>query len=248
MNFNWQEFEKEKITVCCETKEETLDFIYRCKERGYKIDENFILNKDYEEMINYPFSKLTAPSYYIEYFSYSNEFQRVMNYSLGNYKTIVKWRISKPYRIYELEEGKTYIKKREEYKSNPELYKVKGNELLYYNDAKERWEECLITYNTIKNEIFIVFEENQKEINWYKVAKGTKVQVKNKKEDKWENAYFLKPLMYEKEIMGEKEIVYMTTFYTGDKFTSKKIGDIFEIWNYCRIHPSVTIPNEWYKD
>ena len=247
MNFNWQEFEKEKITVCCETKEETLDFIYRCKERGYKIDEGFTLHEDCEIIKNYSIPKL-VPLYHIRYFSYSINFQRVMEHRLDYDKAVVTWRISKPYRIYELEEGKTYIKKREEYNSNPELYKVKGNELLYYNDAEERWEECLITYNAIKNETFIVFEENQKEINWYKVAKGTKVQVKNKKEDKWKNAYFLNPLMYEKEIMGEKELVYMTTFYTGDKFTSKKIGDIFEIWNYCRIHPSVTIPNEWYKD
>lgn len=40
MNFNWKEFEEGRILVHCNTEEETLDFLNKCRERGYQIHIN----------------------------------------------------------------------------------------------------------------------------------------------------------------------------------------------------------------
>ena len=246
MNFNWNEFEKGKITVCCRAEEETLDFLNSCEERGYEIDENITICDDeyYERTKNYLFPRLIPP-YSPKYFNYSVELQRVI-YSLDDNK-LIDWEFLEPYRIYELEEGKTYITKRERFNSNPKLYKVKGNELLYYNTVREKWEEYLIiTYNTIKNEIFIEFKE--REINWYKVPRGTKVQVRDKEEDKWENRYLVFANNY--DVIKGVEIThsFVVSKCLDDNFTGLIMEDGVKDYKYCKIHSSVTIPNEWYKD
>jgi len=70
----------------------------------------------------------------------------------------------------------------------------------------------------------------EKIISWNKVPRGTKVQVKNLMDEEWKEAYF--------------EETYDGCFY----FYKAKINDNIDLYKYCKIHPSVEIPEEWcYK-
>lgn len=82
----------------------------------------------------------------------------------------------------------------------------------------------------------------KKEIDWSKIPKWTKVQVKDYPKAKWHNAYFCEY----KEI--ESNFNYRVTKY--DEFVSEDLKEddlVRTRYRCCRIHPSVTIPEEWYK-
>ncbi len=76
--------------------------------------------------------------------------------------------------------------------------------------------------------------EREKEIDWNKVPKWTKVQVRDFKEEKWKNIYF---------IDFSTNGIFKATYF--DEFTFSE-GDEID-WYQCRIHPSVEIKEEWYK-
>lgn len=90
----------------------------------------------------------------------------------------------------------------------------------------------------LSKESVISIWKRPREIDWSKVPKWTKVQVRHNKKEKWENSYFL----YESPYCHPK---YKTSF--GDEYTNAN-EKFFDFWNNCRIHPSVTIPEEWYKE
>lgn len=46
MDFNWKEFEEQKIVVHCSTLEEEKDFLNECNKRGYKRYDGCLLEFD----------------------------------------------------------------------------------------------------------------------------------------------------------------------------------------------------------
>ena len=86
------------------------------------------------------------------------------------------------------------------------------------------------------------FEEIKKEIDWSKIQRGTKVQVRNYEEREWKNAYFIK---YNSQ---EPYYPFVISSNLDDDFSSYKMEHNRYYARHCRIHPSVEIPDEWYKE
>lgn len=118
------------------------------------------------------------------------------------------------------------------------VFKV-GNSGKLFVCAGLEWENSLFYYNEMFD---TTFEEIEREIDWTKVPRGTKVQVRNNTNQKWENAYLVSysdnvfPLSFESSPIKDDEFT---------KFKAERISDLFSC---CRIHPSVEIPDEWYKE
>lgn len=140
-------------------------------------------------------------------------------------------------KIQDLEVGKVY---RCFYKGleHDGFYKVGNSGKLFYTDGTE-WEESDIYYNEMFD---ITFEEIQREIDWTKVPRGTKVQVKDNEKGSWRNAYF------SKFIKENEEYSFRASFVNDDKFTGLSLDDSTWSYKYCRIHPTVEILDEWYKE
>lgn len=85
-------------------------------------------------------------------------------------------------------------------------------------------------------------EKIEKEIDWSKVPRGTKVQVKDNEKGSWRNAYF------SKFIKENEEYSFRASFINDDEFTNIKMDDNEWGYKYCRIHESVEIREEWYKN
>lgn len=120
------------------------------------------------------------------------------------------------------------------------IYKIDEEGDLYCKDpcAKEFVESTLF-YNEVINGCFV---EIKREIDWTKVPRGTKVQIREGAWDIiWHNRYFIK---YEKDY----EKCFCTGIYLDDIFMDRKIEDSLQTYKYCRIHESVAIPEEWYKE
>ena len=90
--------------------------------------------------------------------------------------------------------------------------------------------------------INVTFEEIKKEIDWTKVPRGTKVQVRDKEDGLWKNKYFVK---FE-AIDGYYP--FIASIHLDNDFTNYKMEIDACEWQYCRIHPIVEIPDEWYKE
>ena len=83
-------------------------------------------------------------------------------------------------------------------------------------------------------------EEVEREIDWAKVPRMTKVQVRDSKERMWTNSYFVGYSGYK-----EGYYPYLATVCIDDEFTGIKRRGM--AYKFCRIHPDVEIPEEWYK-
>ena len=99
--------------------------------------------------------------------------------------------------------------------------------------------EYLLDYNEVITGYFV---EIKREIDWSKVPRGTKVQVKDKEEREWENSYFIK---YES---SKGEYPFQANEWQDDDYTGFKMEQYSDFYKYCRIHESVEIPEEWYKE
>lgn len=143
----------------------------------------------------------------------------------------------KKLKINELEVGKIY---RAFYRGEKTsgIYKIESNGKLFENYGLA-WEESQIIYNEMFN---VTFEEIKREIDWTKVPRGTKVQVRDNERGSWRNAYF------SKFIKENEEYSFRASFVNDDKFTNIKMDDNEWGYKYCRIHESVEIPDEWYKE
>lgn len=140
-------------------------------------------------------------------------------------------------KIQDLQVGKFY---RAFYKGVEQngVFKV-GNSGRLFTCTGLEWENSLFYYNEMFD---TTFEEIEREIDWTKVPRGTKVQVRDNEKQKWENAYFVSyaenvfPLSFESSPIKDDEFT---------KFKAERFSKIFE---YCRVHESVLIPDEWYKE
>ena len=127
----------------------------------------------------------------------------------------------------ELKEGKIY-----KIEGEKKLYKVEDGILEVKFPFNDYFEISYISFNNACKKIFI---EVEREIDWTKVPRMTKVQVRDTDYDEWINQYFC----------GVGEFGFSASSYKDDEYTDYR--SYGTNWNYCRIHPSVYIPEEWYK-
>lgn len=96
-----------------------------------------------------------------------------------------------------------------------------------------------INLNNIFDENYLdLIWEREREIDWSKVPEWTKVQVKFPGEIEWENYLFTNYLpnnVFKFHVAGFKD-----DEFTGYEATRHQA-------EYCKIHPSVKIKEEWYK-
>jgi hypothetical protein len=149
----------------------------------------------------------------------------------------------KKVKVQELEEEKIY---KFAFNGNLEdlsesIYKIDEQGNLYYKDpyAKDSFLKSTIFYNDVLNGCFV---EIKREIDWTKVPRGTKVQVSLTENGDWFNRYFIDT---DKE---DGEYAFVTSLAMDDDFTGYEMEDYPEGWEYCRIHPTVQIPEKWYKE
>lgn len=77
--------------------------------------------------------------------------------------------------------------------------------------------------------------ERKKEIDWSKVPKFTRVQVRDEDEEEWLNRYFI-------GYMGDILAPYLATFY--GEFTH---NGSYTCWKQIRIYDESEIKEGWYK-
>ena len=130
-------------------------------------------------------------------------------------------------KAWELEEGKIY--KRIDTNS---FYKIINGDLYHFNNVLNHSEKSLMEYNLVRH---INFEEVKREIDWSKVPKWTKVQVKDYAECIWKNAYFI-------GINNNTYYPYSVTFC--DEFTYRK--HFSDKCSLIRLRPSVTPQEDWF--
>lgn len=235
MDFNWQEFEEQKIVVYCSTLEEEKDFLNECKKRGYKRYNGCLLEFDgyyHFEKIKNIFSDFDE-DYVCPHFKHDKYY---CNHKIINWK-INKEKKMKKLKIQDLKVGKIYKAIYEDVEQNG-IFKINDvNKLMIKDDI--RWVQIGISYNTVLD---IEFVEIEKEIDWTKVPRGTKVQVRDSENQEWKNAYFSKTL-------NSKEVDYpfKASFINDDEFTELNLDNTSWNYKYCKIHESVEIPEEWYK-
>lgn len=263
MDFNWKEFEEQKIVVHCSTLEEEKDFLNECNKRGYKYDG--CLLDWYKGLItgkNIRYKRYDGCL--LEFDGYYYHFEKIKNISSDFYENyvcphfkynscycnhkIINWKINKEkkmkkVKIQDLEKGKIYRFYTEEDLSK-NIYMINGRGDLYCRDSlscksKKDFFKSSLSYNEVKNNYFV---EIKREINWTKVPRGTKVQVKDSKKQKWKNAYFSKFLE------SNKTYPFKASFINDDEFTELNLDTTSWRYKYCKIHPSVEIPEEWYKE
>ena len=132
-----------------------------------------------------------------------------------------------------------------------------GDEFVYYVDDIEHYlkvstnmfgdfilikqNESVSVNSSLLSKSTRKFIKIEKDIDWSKIPRGTKVQYKNYEECEWNNGYFIKKCEYSGysfEISKLKE---------DDSFSELTMEDCCDYYRYCRIHPDVEIKEEWYK-
>lgn len=77
------------------------------------------------------------------------------------------------------------------------------------------------------------------EIDWDKIPRKTKVQVKDSENDIWENRYFIKQNQDGKFVASK--------LLHSDSYTGATVESESDTYNYCRINPDIEIKEEWLK-
>ena len=137
-------------------------------------------------------------------------------------------------KINNLEEGKFYKFINANDIESEYIYVIKNSLLYFIQDNYELVSE--ITYNDI---VLGYFKELQ--IDWSKVPRGTKVQVRDSENQEWKNSYF------SKFIKENEEYSFRASYVKDDEFTNLKMNDNEWDFKYCRIYSSEEILPEWFK-
>ena len=100
--------------------------------------------------------------------------------------------------------------------------------------------------NVRENDSLQLIWKRKKVIDWNRVSRGTKVQVRNSEKEEWVNRYFryFSTIVIGKD--GESQDIYWTATHLKDEFTGEGEQGCGG-YKYCRIHPDVEIKEEWYK-
>lgn len=138
-------------------------------------------------------------------------------------------------KINNLEEGKFYKFINANDIESEYIYVIKNSLLYFIQDNYELVSE--ITYNDI---VLGYFKELQ--IDWSKVPRGTKVQVRDSENQEWRNAYF------SKFIKENEEYSFRASDIKDDEFTKLNLDDTSWGYKHCRIYSSTEILPEWFKE
>ena len=119
------------------------------------------------------------------------EFKKDNIYYTEYFKEVELEEIDKIYSILEFKEGVQYRKLLDNGKESRYIYKIENKKLYYRFDNKEKneFEESKMSYNELIDTKYVRYEE-KKEIDWSKVPRGTKVQVKDYGTYFWYNRYY----------------------------------------------------------
>lgn len=145
-------------------------------------------------------------------------------------------------KIQDLQEGKLYRFYGEEGDNTPNRYyriNNNGDLIVAFEDEVDKEYPSGLHYNRV---IHGFFDEIEREIDWSKVPRGTKVQVKDREGGEWENSYFIK---YES---SKEKYPFQVNEWQDDDYTGFKMEQYSDFYKYCRIHESVEIPDDWYKE
>lgn len=141
--------------------------------------------------------------------------------------------------INDLEEGKIYKFTLADGVKCAHTHRIKNNILQVKAIGKAIWEDSILSYN---NAISGYFTELKREIDWTKVPRGTKIQVKDEDDEEWVNKY----------LISFNNEYFNLPYYVSRILDNDYVGDVMEDagshWGQCRIHESVKIPNKWYKE
>lgn len=132
-----------------------------------------------------------------------------------------------------------------------------GDEFVYYVDDIEHYlkvstnmfgdfilikqNESVSVNSSLLSKSTRKFIKIEKDIDWSKIPRGTKIQYRDCEEYEWNNGYFIEKYEYNDysfEISKLKE---------DDSFSGLTMEDCYDCYRYCRIHPDVEIKEEWYK-
>ena len=145
-------------------------------------------------------------------------------------------------KIQDLQEGKLYRFYGEEGDNTPNRYyriNNNGDLIVAFEDEVDKEYPSGLHYNRV---IHGFFDEIEREIDWSKVPRGTKVQIRDNEKGSWRNAYFLK------FIKENEEYPFRASFMKDDEFTNLKMDDNEFGYKYCRIYSSTEILPEWFKE
>ena len=150
--------------------------------------------------------------------------------------------IDKIYSILEFKEGVQYRKLLDNGKESRYIYKIENKKLYYRFDNKEKneFEESKMSYNELIDTKYIRYEE-KKEIDWSKVPRGTKVQVKDFDTYFWYNRY------YYGIHKGGKYPYCTTKRIDDDEFTGDSAKNTLTSYQEIRIYDPADIKESWYK-
>ena len=151
--------------------------------------------------------------------------------------------IDKIYSILEFKEGVQYRKLLDDGKESGCIYKIENKKLYYRldNKAKNEFKESKMSYNELIDTKYVRYEE-KKEIDWSKVPRGTKVQVRDFDGDFWYNRYYYG---FDKD----SEYPYCTTKrIDDDEFTGETAKNTLTGYQKIRIYDSADIKESWYKE
>lgn len=102
--------------------------------------------------------------------------------------------------------------------------------------------DCCSIKEVLNKDNLTLMWKRPREIDWSKVPEWTKVQVRDCKNQKWRNRYFSRYNPY-------KETPYIVSAFDKFIFDDRpKFEGTIKSYRQCRIHPSVEIPKEWYKE
>lgn len=136
----------------------------------------------------------------------------------------------------ELEVGKIYEVEGKGY------YKLRDTGSLWYKAEIWReysWIKSNIEYNDL---ITMTFKEYNTNIDWSKVPRGTQVQVRNDKNERWWiNTYLI-------DFNENDYLPYRVSKHKDDIYTGYKMENNAEQYKYCRLFPYIELKNEWVTE
>lgn len=117
------------------------------------------------------------------------------------------------------------------------IYHERGYDVVKIYDDREKANSLFYLLENPKN---IIWERKDKEIDWSKVSKWTKVQVRNSEEQQWLNRYYL-------GLSSKDDKPYGVTHY--DEFVYTNSNDCFTfVYKYIRLYDENDLKEEWLKD
>lgn len=135
-------------------------------------------------------------------------------------------------KINELKLGKPYKSK-----LSGTIYKIDKNKKLLLREKNGEWVESSLAYNTC---LEMNFEEAKYTIDWTKVPRGTKVNVKDNLLSNFVNRYFQG---YNEDSTNK----FLASLVNDDEFTGLSGENNSLSWRVCKLDESVEIKDEWIQ-